>query len=193
MSRVLVPLAEGFEEIEAVTVVDLLRRAGIEVDTASLDGPRVTGSHGIALMADTALDAAVADDYDMIVLPGGMPGAGHLKSDPRVISLLRRFAAAGRFTAAICAAPSVLAHAGLLEERAATSFPGFLTAASAPGIRLRDDPVVVDGKVVTSRGAGTAMEFGLTLVGLLAGADVRRQVQERLQIQRGQGTGDRGQ
>ena len=185
MSRVLVPLAEGFEEIEAVTVVDLLRRAGIEVHTASLDGPRVTGSHGIALMADIALDAAAADDYDMIVLPGGMPGAEHLRNDPRVISLLRRFAAEGRYTAAICAAPGVLAHAGLLEERAATSFPGFLNADSAPGIRLRDDAVVVDGKVVTSRGAGTAMEFGLALIELLEGTEARRQVRARLQMRPG--------
>ena len=184
MSRVLVPLAEGFEEIEAVTVVDLLRRAGIEVHTASLDGPRVAGSHGIALIADIALDAASADDYDMIVLPGGMPGAEHLKNDPRVISLLRRFAADGRYTAAICAAPSVLAHAGLLAERTATSYPGFLNANSAPGIRLRDDAVVVDGKVVTSRGAGTAMEFGLALIELLRGAEARRLVEERLQLAR---------
>jgi len=182
MSRVLVPLAAGFEEIEAVTVVDLLRRAGIEVHTAALDGPPVTGSHGITVTADIALDAVVTDDYDMIVLPGGMPGAEHLKNDPRVIALLRRFAAAGRFTAAICAAPGVLAHAGLLDQRAATSFPGFLHAQSAPGIRLRDDPVVIDGKVVTSRGAGTAMEFGLALIELLKGAEARRQVQARLQL-----------
>jgi 4-methyl-5(b-hydroxyethyl)-thiazole monophosphate biosynthesis len=185
MSRVLVPLAEGFEEIEAVTVVDLLRRAGIEVHTACLDGPQVTGSHGIAVLADIALDAARADDYDMIVLPGGMPGAEHLKSDARVLALLRRFAADGRYTAAICAAPGVLAHAGLLEGRAATSFPGFLHAGSAPGIRLRDDAVVIDGKVVTSRGAGTAMEFALALIGLLAGPEVQRQVRERLQLARG--------
>jgi 4-methyl-5(b-hydroxyethyl)-thiazole monophosphate biosynthesis len=184
MSRVVVPLARGFEEIEAVTIIDLLRRAGIEVHTASLDGPRVTGSHGIAVLADKALDAVAADDYDMVVLPGGMPGAMHLKNDARLISLLRRHAAEGRYTAAICAAPSVLAHAGLLEERAATSFPGFLGADSAPGIRLREESVVIDGKVVTSRGAGTAMEFGLALIELLAGADVRRQVEERLQLAR---------
>ena len=182
MSRVLVPLAEGFEEIEAVTVVDLLRRAGVEVHTASLDGPQVTGSHGITVTADIALDAAVADDYEMMVLPGGMPGAEHLKNDARVISLLRRFAADGRYTAAICAAPRVLAHAGLLEARAATSFPGFLDARSAPGIRLREDPVVVDDRVVTSRGAGTAMEFGLVLIGLLEGADAQQQVRQRLQL-----------
>jgi 4-methyl-5(b-hydroxyethyl)-thiazole monophosphate biosynthesis len=185
MSRVLVPLAQGFEEIEAVTVVDLLRRAGIEVHTASLDGPQVTGSHGITVAADIALDAAREGDYDMIVLPGGMPGAQHLGADPRVIALLRRMAADGRYVAAICAAPSVLAHAGLLAERAATSFPGFLNADSAPGIRLRDDAVVVDGRVVTSRGAGTAMEFGLALVELLEGAVVRGQVQLRLQLPQG--------
>ena len=182
MSRVLVPLAEGFEEIEAITVVDLLRRAGLEVHTASLDGPQVTGSHGITVLADKALDAVAADDYDMIVLPGGMPGAGHLKNDARIISLLRRYAAEGRYTAAICAAPSVLAHAGLLDERTATSFPGFLNADSAPGIRLRDAPVVVDGKVVTSRGPGTALDFGLALIELLEGVAAMERVRERLQI-----------
>jgi 4-methyl-5(b-hydroxyethyl)-thiazole monophosphate biosynthesis len=182
MSRVLVPLAPGFEEIEAVTVIDLLRRAGIEVHTASLDGPQVTGSHGITVTADIALDAARADDYGMIVLPGGMPGADHLKRDARVIALLRRFAADGRYTAAICAAPGVLAHAGLLEGRAATSFPGFLSEESAPGIRLRTDPVVIDGTVATSRGPGTAMEFGLALIELLEGPAAREQVQSRLQL-----------
>jgi 4-methyl-5(b-hydroxyethyl)-thiazole monophosphate biosynthesis len=182
MSRVLVPLARGFEEIEAITVIDLLRRAGIEVHTASLDGPQVTGSHGITVTADIALDAARADDYGMIVLPGGMPGADHLKRDARVISLLRRFAAEGRYTAAICAAPGVLAHAGLLEGRAATSFPGFLSEESAPGIRLRTEPVVIDGKVATSRGPGTAMEFGLALIELLEGPAAREQVQSRLQL-----------
>jgi 4-methyl-5(b-hydroxyethyl)-thiazole monophosphate biosynthesis len=181
MPRVLVPLAEGFEEIEAVTVVDLFRRAGVEVQTAALAARDVTGSHGITIRADTALDAVTAADYDMIVLPGGMPGAEHLKRDPRVIALLQAFAAEGRYTAAICAAPAVLAHAGLLAGRAATGFPGFLTADSAPGLRLCDDPVVIDGRVVTSRGAGTAMEFGLALVELLVGPEVRQPVEARLQ------------
>ncbi len=181
MPRVLVPLAEGFEEIEAVTIVDLLRRADIEVHTASLASRRVTGSHGITVEADLSLDDAQAADYDMIVLPGGMPGAEHLKNDVRVIALLHEFAAAGRFTAAICAAPGVLAHAGLLEGREATSFPGFLRADSAPGIRLSESPVVVDGKVVTSRGPGTAIEFSLALIGLLRGGEVAAAVGGRLQ------------
>src|SRR5512137_2984568 len=177
MPRVLVTLAAGFEEIEAITVVDLLRRAGIEVHTAALAAPAVIGSHGITVTADMPLDEVRSGDYDMIVLPGGMPGADHLKRDPRVIELLREFAQSGRYTAAICAAPGVLAHAGLLEGRAATSYPGFLRADSAPGIRLSEEAVVVDGKVVTSRGPGTAIEFALTLIGLLAGPEVRRKVQ----------------
>jgi 4-methyl-5(b-hydroxyethyl)-thiazole monophosphate biosynthesis len=182
MKRVLVPLAEGFEEIEAVTVVDLLRRAGIEVRTAALHAREVTGSHGITVTADLALDAAAPGDYDMVVLPGGMPGADHLAGDARVIALLRWFAEEGRYTAAICAAPGVLARAGLLKGRAATSFPGFLNSDSAPDIRLSEAPVVIDGTVVTSRGPGTAMEFGLALIELLEGASARQQVQVRLQL-----------
>ena len=181
MSCVLMPLAPGFEEIEAITVIDLLRRAGIEVHTAALGALRVTGSHGIAVEADILLDDVRASDFDMIVLPGGMPGAEHLKQDARVIELLRQFATQGRYTAAICAAPGVLAHAGLLTGRAATSFPGFLDAGSAPGIRLKSEPVVTDGKVVTSRGPGTAIDFGLALIELLEGPEARRVVEERLQ------------
>ena len=181
MARVLLPLPEGFEEIEAVTVVDLLRRAGIEVHTASLAGRQVTGSHGIRIEADVTLDAADAADYDMIVLPGGMPGADHLKNDARVVSLLRRFAATGRYTAAICAAPGVLAHAGLLEGRTATSFPGFLRPDSAPGLTLTDAAVVIDGTVITSRGPGTAIEFSLALIELLVGRETALAVGGRLQ------------
>ena len=181
MKRVLVPLAEGFEEIEAVTVVDLLRRANIEVRTAALAGRRVTGSHGITLEADLGLDGVRAADYDMIVLPGGMPGADHLKRDARVVRLLQEFASTGRYAAAICAAPGVLAHAGLLDGREATSFPGFLGKDSAPGIRLNDAPVVIDGKVVTSRGPGTAIDFALALIALLEGQAVADVVGGRLQ------------
>lgn len=185
MSRVLLPLAEGFEEIEAVTVIDVLRRAGIEVCAASLGARRVTGSHGITLEADATLDEAQARDFDMIVLPGGMPGAANLEKDARVIALLEEFAASGRHTAAICAAPGVLAHAGLLAGRSATSFPGFLAAHSAPGLKLLTDAVVTDGKVVTSRSAGTAMEFALTLVEALEGAGKRREVERMLRREGG--------
>lgn len=181
MPRVLVPLAGGFEEIEAVTVIDLLRRANIEVVAASLVPGRVKGSHGIALEPDMELDAALAGDFDMIVLPGGMPGAANLAADPRIIAVLRRMAEDGRPTAAICAAPSVLAKAGLLEGRRATSFPGFLSAESAAGIRLTDEPVVSDGTVITSRGPGTAMDFALALIEHLQGHAARRRVEDALQ------------
>lgn len=177
----LVPLAEGFEEIEAITVVDLLRRAGIDVCMAALGDRRVTGSHGITVEADVALGEAAVADYDMVVLPGGMPGAEHLKHDPRVIELLRRFRDDGRFTAAICAAPGVLAHAGLLDGRKATSFPGFLRPDSASGLVLSEEPVVVDGKVVTSRGPGTAIDFALALIELLCGEATALEVAGRLQ------------
>lgn len=181
MSRVLVPLAEGFEEIEAVTVVDLLRRAGIEVVTAGLDPGPVTGAHGIVVAPDTTLDAVLDHAFDMIALPGGMPGAANLAADARLLGFLRRLADDGRFTAAICAAPGVLAKAGLLAGKRATSFPGFLTPASAPGTILSEDPVVEDGKVITSRGPGTAMDFALALIERLEGVETRRTVEAPLQ------------
>ncbi len=181
MATVLVPLAEGFEEIEAVTVVDLRRRAGIEVVVAALEAGPVTGSHGIVVQADRLLDEALERDYDMVVLPGGMPGADNLERDARVGELLRRMADSERFTAAICAAPKVLAAAGVLDNRRATSFPGFLEAASAPGLEVAEEPVVRDGTVVTSRGPGTAMDFALALIELLADATTRDSVESRLQ------------
>lgn len=181
MPRVLVPLAEGFEEIEAVTVIDLLRRADIEVVTAGLLPGAVTGSHGICLLPDMDLDAAIEQQFDMVALPGGMPGAANLAADSRVLALLRLLAGSGRFTAAICAAPGVLAKAGLLAGKRATSFPGFLGPENAPGTFLLEDAVVVDGKVITSRGPGTAMDFALAIIQRLEGAAVRGEVESRLQ------------
>jgi protein deglycase len=181
MAKVLVPLADGFEEIEAVTVVDLLRRAGVEVRTAGLRSRTVTGSHAIAIEADATLDDVSDEHYDMVVLPGGMPGAQNLREDPRIARLVRRQAESGRYTAAICAAPSVLAAAGLLEGRSATSYPGFLDPGAVRELALSDAPVVVDGPIVTSRSAGTALDFALTLIELLTGRDARNEVEARLQ------------
>jgi protein deglycase len=181
MSRVLVPLADGFEEIEAVTIIDLLRRAGVEVVTAALSPGAVRGSHGITLEPDMDLDAALEQQFDMVALPGGMPGAANLAADARVLAVLRLLADSGRFTAAICAAPGVLAKAGLLAGKRATSFPGFLGEENAPGTYVLEDPVVEDGKVITSRGPGTAMDFALALVQRLEGAAARQEVESRLQ------------
>ncbi len=180
MATVLVPLAQGCEELEAVTIIDLLRRAGIEVVSAGLDGQPVKASRGVVLIPDMSLDEALQKDYDMIVLPGGLPGADHLQRDPRIQSLLRKMQAEGKYTAAICAAPRALASAGLLDGRKATSYPGSLEDSAVRDMEYLEQPVVVDGKLVTSRGPGTAMDFALTLIEQLLGADKRAEVEAPL-------------
>ena len=177
MKRVLVPLARGCEELEAVTVIDLLRRAGVEVVTASLEPGPVECSRGVVLVADRDLDEIGDEDFSMIVLPGGLPGADLLDADPRVRRLLERLAAADRYVAAICAAPKVLAHAGLLEGRSATAYPGVL---EAEGLETSGRAVVRDGHIVTSRGPGTAMDFALELIAVLCGEAVRDEVEKGL-------------
>lgn len=179
MASVLVPLAQGCEELEAVTVVDLLRRAGIGVVTAGLDDRPVRASRGTVLIPDVTLDEALQQRYDMIVLPGGLPGADHLNADPRIRGLLKEMAETDRYTAAICAAPKVLASTGLLQGRRATSFPGALQGFD--GFSHSDDAVVQDGRIITSRGPGTAMDFALALIENLAGKDKRDEVEAGLQ------------
>lgn len=180
MARVLVPLAAGCEELEAVTLIDLLRRAGIEVVSAGLQPGIVKASRGTQLVPDTLLDAVLHDDFDMIALPGGMPGAQHLKEDPRIISLLKKMAEQDKYTAAICAAPAVLAEAGLLAGKRATSYPGFLDRLDVPGMAYLKDAVVADGKILTSRGPGTAMDFALALIEVLSGKAKRDEVEAGL-------------
>ena len=180
-TSVLIPLAQGCEELEAVTVIDLLRRAGVEVVTAGLDEQPVKASRGVVLIPDTTLDEALERDYDMVVLPGGLPGADHLDNDPRIRQLLVKMAESERFTAAICAAPKVLASAGLLAGKRATSFPGALEKMALTDTALKTDPVVRDGKVITSRGPGTAMEFALELIEQLEGRAKREEVEAPLQ------------
>lgn len=180
MKSVLIPLAPGFEELEAVTVANLLRRAGIEAITAGLHAGLVRGARGTQLQPDVTLDAVLERDFDMVVLPGGMPGAENLANDPRVQALLKRMAGAGKYTAAICAGPMALAQAGLLDGRRATSFPGVVERMPIPGLRHSTDAVVVDDKVVTSRGPGTAMDFALQLVELLLDRAARDKVEASL-------------
>ena len=181
MASVLVPLAEGCEELEAVTIIDLLVRAGVEVVTAGLNEGAVTASRGVVLMPQTSLDEALKRDYDMVVLPGGMPGATNLDGDQRIRKLLREMADSGKFTAAICAAPRVLANAGLLSGKRATSYPGHLDKMDLPDVEYRQEAVVQDGKVITSRGPGTAMDFTLTLIEQLVGREKRDEVEAALQ------------
>ncbi|MBF0111004.1 MAG: DJ-1/PfpI family protein [Magnetococcales bacterium] len=181
MSKVLVPLAEGFEELEAVTIIDILRRADIDVVIAGLREGPVRGSRRTVIVPDVVLDLVVDDGFDAIVLPGGMPGSQNLNDDPRIHRLLERLSREGRITAAICAAPLVLATAGLLRGRRGTSFPGAISRELMAGMDYQENAVIVDGTVVTSRGPGTAMDFSLTLVEMLMGMDVRRRVEAPLQ------------
>lgn len=182
MATVLVPLAQGCEELEAVTVIDLLRRAEIDVITASLDNDPIHASRGTILVADTSLDEAIHQDYDMVVLPGGLPGADHLRDDPRIITLLKEMAEAGKYTCAICAAPKVLAKAGILNHRNATAYPGTLeNLEDLNETSIKSDSVVIDDKVITSRGPGTAMDFALTLIEVLVGREKRQSVESGLQ------------
>ncbi len=181
MSRVLIPLAEGFEELEAVTIIDLLRRARIEVLVAGLQPGPVRGSRGTVIVPDADLDTALEQEFDMVVLPGGQPGATNLQKDPRIRVLLQDMKGRQKPAAAICAAPAVLAAAGLLDGRRATAFPGTIDPAAYPAITLTDDAVVHDENIITSRGPGTAMDFALALIEILSGHETRNAVESTLQ------------
>ncbi len=176
MASVLVPLANGCEELEAVTIIDLLVRAGVEVVSAGLTPGPVKASRGVVLIPDTTLDVALKRDFDMLVLPGGLPGADHLNEDPRIQALIKKMSAEGRYLAAVCAAPKVLLTAGVLAGKQATSYPGTLDALDTSGIDYREESVVQDGRVITSRGPGTAMAFALTLIENLVGKAKRDEV-----------------
>jgi 4-methyl-5(b-hydroxyethyl)-thiazole monophosphate biosynthesis len=173
MPSVLAILPEGFEEIEATAPIDLLRRAGAEVTVAALaEGIHVSGRSGLTMHADTTLTAVGGRDFDCVFLPGG-PGVQHLRADPRVRALVLRHATADRWLAAICAAPTVLHDAGLLTGRRYTAH--FSVANELPAI-LAGERTVADGRLLTSRGAGTALEFGLLLVEKLFSAEKAAEV-----------------
>lgn len=180
MSRVLVPLAQGCEELEAITITDLLVRAGVDVTTAGLDDQPVTASRGTRLIPDTTLDAVRDQAFDLIVLPGGMPGADHLRDSEQLQGMLQQQASDDRYVAAICAGPKALARAGILEGKTATGFPGVLKTLDLPNTTISESATEIDGKVITSRGPGTAMDFALTLIELLEGPDIRDQVNRQL-------------
>lgn len=181
MSKVLVVLAQGCEELEAITVIDLLRRAEIKVITASLSDKVVVASRGTAIIADVNIDEVLDDEFDMIVLPGGLPGADNLNDDLRIKQKLLNMAKENKYIAAICAAPKVLANHGLLDNRKATGFPGVLDHLQIDGFEYSAKPVVQDGKIITSRGPGTAMDFALHLIEVLTSKDTRNRVEYGLQ------------
>ena len=165
-ATVAVFLAPGCEEIEALTVVDILYRAGIACETVSVAQDReVTSSHKVTVVADKHIAQADLDAYDMLVLPGGIPGTPNLHANDKLMDAVREFAAAGRPLSAICAAPSIFAEEGLLKGRRATSNPGFQHVLAEHGAMLMADaPVVVDGPFITSQGMGTAIDFALEIV-----------------------------
>lgn len=181
-ARVAVLVAPGLEEIEGLTVVDLLFRAGIPCDTVSVaQGRQVTSSHEVTIVCDRAIgdEGFSFDDYDMLVLPGGIPGTPNLRACEPLCDALVRFAEAGRALAAICAAPSILAELGLLAGRRATSNPGFQHVLAENGAELlAEEPVVVDGSLITSQGAGTAMLFALEIVRHFLGDEAVERVRE---------------
>jgi 4-methyl-5(b-hydroxyethyl)-thiazole monophosphate biosynthesis len=164
--RAVIILAEGFEEIEAITPIDLLRRAGIEVIIAGLNATDVRGSHDIVVRADCLL-SQVGDDFTAIILPGG-PGAAFLAESQPVLDFVKKAYAASKLCAAICAAPVVLAKAGLLAGRKATCYPG--REPELTGATFVERTTVIDGNVITSRGAGTSVPFALEVIRYMAGA-----------------------
>ncbi|MGS2723416.1 DJ-1 family glyoxalase III [Porticoccus sp. GXU_MW_L64] len=177
--RVLIPIADGSEDIEVVTIVDVLRRAGAEVTLASVaPGGRVavTTAHGIQITADSHIDDC-GDNWDLIAVPGGIPGAEHMRDTPRLIDLLKQQAVAGKLYAAICASPAlVLATSGLLADKKATGHPAYQQMDAA--VVDNQSRVLVDGNCITSQGPGTTLEFALALVEQLYGSHKRSEVGE---------------
>jgi len=176
--RVLVPLAEGFEETEAITTIDILRRAGIDTVTAALNKNPVTGSHKISVLADKLLDEN--EEFNAIALPGGMPGSSNLRDDNRVINIVKKINASGGLTAALCAAPIVLSKAGVLKGKKYTCYPGFENEIAEAVLTNKN--VVTDGTIITGKGAGHAVQFALAIVAFLKGEGTAKNASEGLTI-----------
>lgn len=180
MNKVYVFFADGFEEIEGLTVVDMLRRVNVETVTVSVnDTKTVTGAHGIVIQADGVFGDYTYEDGVMAVLPGGMPGTNHLMAHEGLKKLLFSFNESKKYLAAICAAPSVLGMNGLLEGRHATCYPGF--EEKLLGAKALPDAVVMDGNIITSRGMGTAISFGAALVSVLVSEETAEDLLKAIQ------------
>jgi 4-methyl-5(b-hydroxyethyl)-thiazole monophosphate biosynthesis len=176
MPRLLLLLADGFEETEAITVVDVLRRAGIGVDMTGLTGNIVTSMNGVRIHADTRFMDLEADKYDGLVLPGGSDAVDTIMAHTTAMNIIDRFAKSGKFIGAICIGPKILVKLGALKDKRATIYPGFEKLLDRP----RSDKVVVDGNIMTSQGPGTAMEFALRIVEQFAGKAASAKVKQNL-------------
>lgn len=178
---VIVLFAEGFEEVEALAPVDLLRRAGLQVVMAGVGGREITGSHGIRTVMDKTVDEVKPEETDALVLPGGLPGTLHLEASPAVQALIDSCAARGKIVGAICAAPSILAHKGLLKGRSATAFPNFQKDLEEGGALLSEEYVCRDGNFITARGMGVATQFGLKLAEVLVSPEKAAEIRAGIQ------------
>jgi len=174
-------LAQGFEEVEAITPLDLLRRAGAQVKTVGVGGNRITGSHGIEVTADLEEGQINLQDMEMIILPGGMPGTKNLEKSPIVRESINYCAQHEKKIAAICAAPSILGKMNLLDGHCAVCYPGYESVLK--GAEIKTDPVCVSGNIITARGAGVALLFGLKLVEVLFGKQKSEEMKEQVQCE----------
>lgn len=180
--KILVPVADGVEMVEALSIVDVFRRAGARVDMASVNERIFTSSHGVKIEADKLIDDCLDEDYDLVAVPGGIPGAENLRNSAALATILQRQNEADKLYGAICASPAVvLQHHGLLKDKKATSHPLFIAQLSDQA-----DPqlkVVVDKNCITSRGAGTAIDFSLELLGILMGEEKRKEVAKSMVVE----------
>lgn len=177
---ILVPLAEGFEEIEAITIIDVLRRAGLDVVTASLSDNIVIGSHNISIISDTLLGDIDVSKVDIIVLPGGMPGSRNFQNSSILVEMIKQVFSENKLLAAVCAAPIVLAKAGILNGKKATCYPGF--ESELDGAEYIEAPYVMDGTILTGRGPGAVMGFVLKLVEIIKDKDISEKLRSGMQV-----------
>ena len=181
MFLIYVFLANGFEEVEAITTIDLLRRAEYDVKTVGIGSNTIRGSHQIQVTTDISDSEVTTEDLQMVVLPGGMPGTLNLEKSPIVRACIEYCIKEDGYVAAICAAPSILGHMGILQGRQAICFPGFEN--ELKGAQLSSEPVCVDGKIVTAKGAGVAVEFALKIIEQLSGENLSKKLRAALQCQ----------
>lgn len=177
--KIMVPLADGFEEIEAVTVIDVMRRAGLDVETVGVPSSLITGANGVKIMADRKINEIKGAGYNAIVFPGGNRGVETLMKSPTLMELMKEMNAKGQVIGAICAAPLILAEHGILDEKRATIYPGMEKKLSYP----RGNKVVVDDNIITSQAPGTAMDFALMVVRKLLGEDAVSKLKHELVVE----------
>jgi len=179
MSKIAVFFAEGYEEIEALTVVDICRRCGLEVEMVSVTEEKlVESSHGVAVQMDKTFSQADFEEYDMLVLPGGKAGTEHLEAHEGLMAQIDAFYEAGKYLAAICAAPSIFGHRGFLKGRRACSYPTF--ESHLEGAEVTKGPVEISGNVVTARGMGASVDFGLAIAAIFCGSEKAEEMAETI-------------